>query len=103
MNTLRTPSNLELLLHCHTTPTPHPRLHAPAIQEGIATLLRLGVIEPIIIRDSLVYPLPEGEVFDPKIYHTTPLGEAWVRLLCNTPIPKQIFTTQDGRPIPNQL
>lgn len=42
---LRTASNIEVLLHCHTSPEPHPRRHAPAVIEGLALLMRHGLIE----------------------------------------------------------
>lgn len=43
--TLRTVSNIEVLLHCHVSPEPHPRLNAPAVQEGLELLLHHKLIE----------------------------------------------------------
>lgn len=36
---IRTPSNLEILLHFHASPEKHPRYDAPAVREGVSYLL----------------------------------------------------------------
>lgn len=41
---IRTPSNLEVLLHCHVSPESHPRTDAPAVKDAIEYLLDEGMI-----------------------------------------------------------
>jgi hypothetical protein len=67
------PSNLELLLHCYYSRTPHERLHAPAIQEGIQYLLQEGMIEPGTVPDS---------------YGATAKAEAFIEHLLAVPFPE---------------
>lgn len=40
-----TPSDLEVLIHCHAIPTPHPRWEAPAVREALNMFLKAGIIE----------------------------------------------------------
>lgn len=67
-----TPNNIEVLLHCHCSPEPHPRIHAPAVADAIAFLEASGAIE----RDPY-----------PGSFRTTPLGRRWVASLCNVGLP----------------
>lgn len=83
---LKSPSNIEILLHCHTSPIPHPRVSAPAVREGLLELQKAGVIEP------------EGDS-NHYVYRTTSLGAAWVKLLCTTPIPKVAYVDEQDRVI----
>jgi hypothetical protein len=83
MTTLQTPSTIEVLIHCHCTPTPHPRNHAPAVQDAIRELLEYDAIESA----------PEdGE----NCYRTTPLGAAWLNALERVPIPRLVYVDTDG-------
>ncbi|MBT2300392.1 hypothetical protein J7E70_07930 [Variovorax paradoxus] len=66
-----TPLQIEMLLHFHTTPTPWPRLNAPACVEAIEGFIRDG-----LVRDD-----------DPSRYWLTERGEACIRFLCAMPIP----------------
>lgn len=86
MKTLQTPNNIEVLLHCHCSYELHPRIHAPAVKEAITKLWNAGAITT-----TTTY----------NVYSTTPLGNAWVRLLCETPAPtkKLVFVARDGSPI----
>jgi len=69
-----TPNELEVLIHCHTSPTVHPRIDAPAVQQAIRMFEAGGIIR----KDS-----------DLKgIYHTTTIGKDFIRILCEIPFPK---------------
>lgn len=69
--TIRTPSNLELLLHCYVSPNPHPRYEAQAIQEGIQYLEDNDMI------------VDTGH----KVYSVTKKGEAYIGHLLKVPFP----------------
>ena len=43
--TLQSPNEIEVLIHCHCTPGPHPRAHAPAVQYALNKLAECGAIE----------------------------------------------------------
>lgn len=43
--TIRTPSNLEVLIHCYVSPEPHPRRDAPAVKEALYYLHANGLID----------------------------------------------------------
>lgn len=80
--TLRTPNEIEVLIHCHCTPEPHPRLHAPAVQEALGKLAECGAIER------------HG-----KGWRTTNLGAAWLCALQRVPLPRQqmVYVDSDGQ------
>lgn len=80
MKNIYSPNNIEVLLHFHTCPHPHPRIDAPAVKEAIMQFLEIGAIV----------------VFD-DTYITTRLGHAWVDALCNTPPPRLVFIDEAGR------
>jgi len=80
MNAIYSPSNIDVLLHFHTTPGPHERQRAPAVAEAIRDFLNVGALEKT----------EEG-------YKITPLGKAWVAALCNVPPPKSVFVDEAGR------
>lgn len=69
-----TPSNLEVLLHCHYSPEIHPRIDAPAVKEGLDYLLRTSMIE-----------FGSGRF----IYKTTAKGRAYIDYLMQVPFPEQ--------------
>ena len=77
-----TPNDLEVLIHCHVCPEPHPRAHAPAVQDTINTFLAHGILEA------------KG-----NSYITTERGDALMRLLCNTEMPQQAWVDKDGNVI----
>ena len=68
-----TPSDIEILLHYHTCPEPHPRTHAPAVQDTIRWFVSLGILEE------------KGHL---QSYRTTGKGNALVRMLCNVGMPQ---------------
>lgn len=74
-----TPSDLELLIHCHTVSSVHPRADAPAIKEGLRKLLHHGMIKQIA-----------GE------YNTTARGKAHVEQLCALPFPVPAYIDYKG-------
>jgi hypothetical protein len=81
-NTLRsigTPNNIEVLIHCHVTPLPHPRRNAPAVANALRLLRDLGAIEAT----------EDGET-------TTALGRAWVEALCRVQMPRAVFVDGNG-------
>ena len=71
---IKSPSNLELLLHCYTSPERHPRGDAPAIQEGLRYLQIFGMIEP----------------YD-RTYKTTEKGEFYIKHILEIPFPEAVF------------
>lgn len=89
MNTLATPSNIEVLLWCHTRPQPHPRLDAPAVRDAVQEFLKIGAVEAT--------PLSGGGEFG--AFRTTPLGRAWVAALCQVQRPRVGFIDENGKAI----
>ena len=69
---IRSPNNIDVLLHCHTRVCPHPKIDAPAVAEALEMFERLGVIK---------------KTSEPGRYKTTPLGKAWVEDLCSVCMP----------------
>jgi len=82
MKTLGTPLKIEVLLHYHATPGPHRHYDAPAVQKAIQELLDHKALQ--------------GTSYSNQ-YDTTPLGAAWVKALCNVPMPRQVFVDEQGR------
>jgi hypothetical protein len=76
---IRTPSNLELLLHCYVSPAPHPRLRAPSIQEGLAYLATQGMVE---------------QTSDEGVFETTDKGRAYIEHLMKVPFPVQYWAIE---------
>jgi hypothetical protein len=68
-----TPSDVEVLMHCHFISGEHPRAHAPAVKSAIQKFLSAKLIR-----------LRKGQ---PR-YGTTKLGEQLVDMICRTPWPK---------------
>lgn len=76
------PSTLELIIHSHVCPEPHPRLASPAITDGVRRLLHHGLIEPVAGREGL--------------YDTTAKGKAHIEQLCMLPFPEQVYIDYKG-------
>lgn len=83
MSKLYTPSDIEVLLHYNCSVIPHPRVHAPAVKDAIEHYLSRGIIEVDPLRGS-------G-------YKLTSRGEAWLHMICSTPLPKQFSVWKDPR------
>ena len=72
---IRSPCNLETLLHCHYSPSPHPRAEAPAIKAGIVYLLKAGMIEA---KDGTCRTTPRGAAFINHLMTIPFPVETWV-------------------------
>ena len=77
-----TPIAIEILLHFHASPLPHPLSAYPAVAAEIESQLKNGLIEP-----------------DKGAYRTTERGKAHVQQLCNLPFPTQMWVDKDGNKI----
>lgn len=77
-----TPSDLEILIHCHVCPLPHPRADAPAVEESLKDMVLHGLIE----RDGAGY-------------QTTSRGRAHVEQLCSTIWPVPAWVNSQGEVI----
>ena len=71
------PSDIEVLIHCHACPGVHPRFNAPAVRKA----LDMFVVEGLVTWSN--------EHADTAT--TTPLGAAMVKALCNTRLPRTAF------------
>lgn len=74
MPCIKTPSDLELLIHCHVSPSVHPRATAPAIVDGTTRLLNYGLIERV-----------------DRHYTTTPRGKFYLEHLLKQPFPVETY------------
>lgn len=74
MPCIQTPSDLELLLHCHVSPQVHPRADAPAIIDGTRRLVDAGLIERM-----------------DRHYGTTEKGKFYIAHLLKQPFPVVTF------------
>jgi hypothetical protein len=83
--------NIEILLHCHTSPTP--------LLRGDGELMDAETMQEFVDAGLIELTPSRGQ----NVYGTTPLGGAWVEALCMMPPPKQIWTTHDGTPITNSF
>lgn len=77
-----TPLAIEILLHFHVSPLPHPLSAYPAVADEIESQLRDGLIEE-----------------EKASYRTTERGKAHIRQLCNLPFPTQMWADKDGNKI----
>ena len=75
-----TPNAIEILIHCHVCPLPHPR--RDEVAEELASLLANQLIE--------------DEPGSPGGYRTTLRGRLHVQQLCNTAWPVSVFVGADG-------
>lgn len=78
-----TPSDIEVLIHCHSFAEPHPRLEAPAVKEAICYFLKEDLIAPDNKKEHLFW--------------TTDRGKKLVKMLCETPLPTLIQYWKDPR------
>lgn len=77
-----TPSALEVLLHFHSIPEPHPRATAPAVMEAIAGFVQLEILDPL--------PPAPGAPCPPRYcgcHVLTPKGRFWLDMILATPMP----------------
>ena len=80
-----TPNAIEILIHCHVCPLPHPRKDATAVAEELRSFCVNGLIEP--------------EPDSPGVYRTTDRGRAHLEQLCRTAWPVQAWIGSDGNRI----
>lgn len=67
-----TPSDIEVLLHCHIAAQAHPRSEAPAVKDAIEWFLWHNIIQKTARHGC---------------YTTTLKGQKLVQMLCDTPLP----------------
>lgn len=75
MNCIGSPSSLEVLLHMHVSPSPHPRSDAMAVKHAISDLLEAGMIQR-----------------DDRHYTTTDKGKFYIEHLLSIPFPVRTFS-----------
>ena len=83
------PSDIEVLIHCHVSPEPHPRRGAPAVCEALDMWMRGGFIR---YTSSHINPFV-------ATYETTAKGKAMIEALCNTEEPRQVWVDHNGKPL----
>lgn len=76
---LRTANNLEVLLHCYVSPSPHPRYDAPSVREALTELTDNGLI------------YCKGREGNP-VFSTTRKGSFMVNHLLSIPLPVEEST-----------
>lgn len=81
--TIMTPNDIDVLLHCFVSPSVHPRLDAPAVQETIARFIEQDLITRVT----------------GSVYKTTSRGNAHVQQLCNLPLPTSAWLDEHNRVI----
>lgn len=75
---IRTPNNLEILMHFYVSPSIHPRYDAPAVREGVQ------------------YLIDHGMLFEGELYCTvTPKGEFFIKHLMDIPFPVETYRIPD--------
>ena len=78
-----TPNDLEILIHCHVSPTPHPRIDAPAVVQALDDLVECDLI--------IKHKGCDG------VYSTTDRGKAHIEVLCNMSLPEKKWIDPFGR------
>lgn len=81
MSSLNSPSDIEVLLHHHYSPDPHPRRDAPAVKDAIIRFRNDGIFT------DQIHP------------ELTKKGKAWLNMILNTPYPRQVYVDQSGKVI----
>ena len=76
-----TPSDIEVLIHCHVSPSVHPRAEAPAVTEALKKMIDTGLIEKDVVNFG---------------FNTTDRGKAHIKQLCNLSLPIPVFTDEEG-------
>lgn len=83
--TLNSPKEIEVLIHYHCCPEPHPQADAPAVKRAVEKLLACKALEPVAVPPD-----------NPQYYRTTELGSAWVEALKRVPVPKIAYIDGSG-------
>lgn len=69
------PLMVEMLIHFHVSAAPFDRLQAPACMEVLHWMLTENLVEP-------------ADAGYGATYRTTDRGQAWMRMICDTPLPE---------------
>lgn len=88
-DSIMTPHDIEVLLHHHCSNQPWPRQGASAYEETISDFISWGVMKAF----------PEDQPKPHMTFNTTQLGCAWVKALCNVPMPRMVFLDGQGKEI----
>lgn len=72
------PGEIEVLLHYYYSPEPHPNHNAPVVSDAIHKFRRDGIFTNTV---------------EPEL---TLKGQAWLKLILNTPYPTECFIDQHG-------
>jgi hypothetical protein len=78
------PLHVEILVHACCRADVFPRRGAPAVEIAIDDLVKEGAIE---------------RRTEANMICATPMGQAWLSLICRTPAPKQAWVDGEGRVI----
>ncbi len=73
-----TPNDIDVLLHYYTTPGPHPRVAAPAVQSSIQMFIEAGLLQ----------------LTKPAQLEVTEGGTLLVKQLCATKLPVRKWVAQ---------
>ena len=73
-----TPNDIEILIHYHCVPKPHPRYETMAVKESTEKFLALGLIEET----------KSVATMEHTTYRTTQLGKALMEAILMTPVPE---------------
>jgi hypothetical protein len=79
-----TPNDIEILIHCHVSPSKHPRADAPSVKDALKCLQMMDLIEPL------------GEK---GAYTTTGRGKAHMKQLQCLPLPELKWMDKDEKEI----
>lgn len=81
-----TPLHIELMIHYCCSCSPFPRADAPAVIDYTRQLIECGLVEET--------------ADDPRRnYRATPMGEAFLELVCRTPLPRLAWVAPTGEVI----
>lgn len=78
-----TPNEIEVLLHYHVSPEPHPRIGYGAVTEAVHRFARNGILSKV-----------EGDR-----YTLTDRGKAWLQEILSVPYPRQAWVNSTGEVI----
>ena len=70
------PSDLEVLIHFHCCPTPHPRMHSPAVMSAVDKFVEAGILQ---------------ESDEESGYATTERGRKFLDMILATPYPQHVW------------
>lgn len=83
--TLNSPKEIEVLIHYHCYPEPHPQADAPSVKRAVKKLLECKALAPVTVPPD-----------SPPYYSTTELGYAWVEALKRVPVPTVAYIDGNG-------